>query len=467
MNEVRRFSGKSRLAFAAALSLLVLAIAPGFVPGAAAVEPQDFKCNDLPGTIVGTPESDTLTGTNARDVIIGRGGGDLIRGLGGNDVLCGHGGRDEVLGGDGRDEVSGGLGTDELSGGAGDDTVKGRFGSDTFSGGGGDDLLRGGDGDDLFSGGRGEDLIRGWGGADQMNGGPQNDILRGMSGIDTANGGTGNDLCTAETEISCDESFNDPPAVTTSVGSTSYTEGDPATTIDGSLTVTDADDTNLEGGQVRISNNFQSGDDLVFINQNGIGGVYNTGTGVLTLTGTASVADYQTALRSIQFQTTNTNPSSSKTVEFKVNDGDADSNAATKSLSISPSNDAPVVNTSGGSTSYTEGDPATTIDGSLTVTDADDTNLEGGQVRISNNFQSGDDLVFINQNGISGVYNTGTGVLTLTGTASVADYQTALRSIQFQTTNDNPSSSKTVEFKVNDGDVDSNAATKSLSITDV
>ncbi|HEX8648391.1 MAG TPA: tandem-95 repeat protein [Thermoleophilaceae bacterium] len=257
---------------------------------------------------------------------------------------------------------------------------------------------------------------------------------------------------------------NDAPTVNTSAGDTAYTENSPAATIDSALTVSDPDDTNLEGGQVRISSGFQSGDDLVFVNQNGISGVYNSGTGVLTLTGTASVAAYQTALRSVQYQTTSENPSSPKTVEFKVNDGDADSNLATKNVVVTPANDAPVVTTSAGSTSYTEGDPATTVDGALTVSDADDTNLEGATVSISTGFQSGDDLVFVNQNGISGVYNTGTGVLTLTGTASVADYQTALRSVQFQTTNDNPSG-KTVEFKVNDGSLDSASAFKTINIT--
>ena len=257
---------------------------------------------------------------------------------------------------------------------------------------------------------------------------------------------------------------NDAPTVNTSAGDTSYTENAPATAVDNALTVSDPDDTNLESAQVRISSGFQSGDDLVFVNQNGISGVYNSGTGVLTLTGTASKANYQTALRSVQYQTTNENPSSPKTVEFKVNDGDTDSNLATKNVVVTPANDAPVVNTSAGNTSYTEGDPATTIDGALTVSDADDTNLESAQVRISSGFQSGDDLVFVNQNGISGTYNSGTGVLTLTGTASLADYQTALRSVQYQTTNDNPSG-KTVEFKGNDGDLDSAAAFKTINIT--
>ena len=52
--------------------------------------------------------------------------------------------------------------------------------------------------------------------------------------------------------------------------------------------------------------------------------------------------------------------------------------------------------------------------------------------------RAGDELVFTNQSGISGSYNAGTGVLTLTGTATVANYQAALRSIQFRSTNVDP-----------------------------
>ena len=100
--------------------------------------------------------------------------------------------------------------------------------------------------------------------------------------------------------------------------------------------------------------------------------------------------------------------------------------------------EAPVVTTSSGSLAYSEGAPAAAIDGALTVTDADDTNLESGQVRISANFETADELVFAAQNGITGTYDSGTGVLTLSGTASVPNYQTALRSIQFRHTGDNP-----------------------------
>jgi hypothetical protein len=50
----------------------------------------------------------------------------------------------------------------------------------------------------------------------------------------------------------------------------------------------------------------QPGDLLVFNNQNNISGSYDAATGVLSLTGTASVAAYQAALQSIDFSTTST-----------------------------------------------------------------------------------------------------------------------------------------------------------------
>ena len=75
---------------------------------------------------------------------------------------------------------------------------------------------------------------------------------------------------------------------------------------------------------------------------------------------------------------------------------------------------------------------------------------------ISAGFFAGDTLNFTNQNGITGSYNGSTGVLTLTGSASLANYQTALRSITFSSTSDNPTSfgtdtSRTITWTANDG----------------
>jgi VCBS repeat-containing protein len=265
---------------------------------------------------------------------------------------------------------------------------------------------------------------------------------------------------------------NNPPVVTTSGGSTAYTEGAPSTAVDNALTVSDVDSPNLASAQVRISNNFESGDSLNFANQNGITGSYNSGTGVLTLTGSSSVANYQTALRSVGYSSgSNQNPATSKDVEFKVNDGLADSNTPTKNLAITRVNNAPTLTTSGGSASYTEQSAAVQPDPGLTLTDPDSANAQGAVVSITSNFSqaNGDTLSFTNQNGITGSYNATTGVLTLSGVSSIANYEAALRSVTFSFTSHNPSTlPRTVSFKAtDDSGADSNTATRQVNVTAV
>jgi hypothetical protein len=259
---------------------------------------------------------------------------------------------------------------------------------------------------------------------------------------------------------------NDAPIVTPSAATPSYTENGAAVVVDAGMTVTDPDDITIESAQVRISANFQPGDTLAFTNQNGITGSYNSGTGVLTLTGPAAIASYQTALRAVTFSSTQDAPTATKTIQFTVNDGTADSNQAAKTVTINSVNDAPVVDTSAGTTANTE-NALSVVDNAATVTDVDDTTLNSAVVAITAGRQTGDELQFTDQNGITGSYNSGTGVLTLTGSSSVANYQTALRTVQFRTANDNPTTTRTIGFTVNDGDTDSNTDTKAITITPV
>ena len=125
-----------------------------------------------------------------------------------------------------------------------------------------------------------------------------------------------------------------------------------------------------------------------------------------------------------------TNPTFSLTVRATDNGTPVLFGQATVTVNLTDANEPPTVTTSGGSAAYTENAAAVAIDGGLTVADVDDTNLENAQVRISVEF-SRDNLAFTNQNGITGSYNSVTGALTLTGTATKANYQTALRSIGF------------------------------------
>ncbi len=146
----------------------------------------------------------------------------------------------------------------------------------------------------------------------------------------------------------------------------------------------------------------------------------------LTLTGVASLAAYQTALRSITYVNTSENPSTSgRTVSFVVNDGH-DPSAATRGLSVTAINDPPVMATSSGSAAYTEDGLPVTVDPALTASDVDSAMLASATIVISAGYVSGQDtLLFTSQLGITGSWDAVTGTLTLSGAATLTDYQTA------------------------------------------
>ena len=101
---------------------------------------------------------------------------------------------------------------------------------------------------------------------------------------------------------------------------------------------------------------------------------------------------------------------------------------------------APVVTPSGTTNTFTVGGSAVAVDSGVTVASYD-TDLTGATVTISaGTLQSGDTLNFTNQNGISGSYSGG--VLTLSGSATPAQYQTALQSVTFSTTSTNTTSTR-------------------------
>ncbi len=130
-----------------------------------------------------------------------------------------------------------------------------------------------------------------------------------------------------------------------------YREGGAATIIAAGLTLSDADNTDLTGATVTISGGFTAGDVLGFADQNGITGSYDSGTHVLTLTGTATVAEYQAALRSVTFSSTSDNPdvfgtNATRSVTWAVDDGQSAnhaSNTPTTTLAFAAVNDAPVI----------------------------------------------------------------------------------------------------------------------------
>ena len=260
-----------------------------------------------------------------------------------------------------------------------------------------------------------------------------------------------------------------PGNITTTAAALAYTENQAATAVDNALSLApDPDGDYYQSATVSISSGFVSSQDvLAFTNANGITGSFNATTGVMTLTGNASIARYQAALRSITYANTSDDPiTATRTVSFVINDGTADSNTATRNVTVTAVNDAPVVTTTAAALAYTENQAATLVDPNLTVSDADGTTLTGATVSIGTGFATGQDvLAFTNQGGITGSYNATTGVLTLSGTATLATYQTALRTVTYVNTSDNPSTTtRTVTFAANDGGAANNIGSGSRNI---
>ncbi|NEV00908.1 hypothetical protein [Bradyrhizobium uaiense] len=131
--------------------------------------------------------------------------------------------------------------------------------------------------------------------------------------------------------------------------------------------------------------------------------------------------------------------------------------------------DAPPVVTAGHTLNYLEGQPATALDPALTVTDSDSANLAHATVQITGNYVSGQDvLAFVNTATITGTFDAVHGTLTLTGNDTVAHYQTALDSITYLNTSNNPSGlARTVTIIANDGIVDSTPVTDTINVTPV
>jgi uncharacterized repeat protein (TIGR01451 family) len=205
---------------------------------------------------------------------------------------------------------------------------------------------------------------------------------------------------------------------------------------------------------------------LSFTNQNGITGVYTAASCLMTMTGSSSPANYQAALRSVKYNNTSANPSTAaRTVTWIGNDGTAASTAVTSTINISAVNNAPVL-TAGGTLSYTENAAATVIDNTITVIDLDSANLSSATAQITTNCVSPQDVLsFTNQHGISGVYTAASCLMTMTGSSSLANYQTALRSVKYNNTSATPSTAaRTVTWIGNDGTAASTAVTSTITV---
>ncbi|WP_229752453.1 immunoglobulin-like domain-containing protein, partial [Pseudomonas brenneri] len=155
---------------------------------------------------------------------------------------------------------------------------------------------------------------------------------------------------------------------------TTFTEGGNSVSIaDTDIKITDPDSTQLTGATVVLTNT-QPNDSLGYSNVTGITvtSVTDPVTGkiTLTLTGTASLADYMQQIKNITFSNSSDNPSTTpRTITVTVTDGGNYSNVATTTVNVTAVNDAPVA--TGSAVTGTEDTPLKLTWANFGVTDVD------------------------------------------------------------------------------------------------
>jgi hypothetical protein len=128
----------------------------------------------------------------------------------------------------------------------------------------------------------------------------------------------------------------------------------------------------------------------------------------------------------------------------------------------------PIVRTGDPLASFASNGPPVVAAPALQIFDAADPVLTGATVRIATNFHSAEDMLgFANTGSITGAYNTGSGTLSLTGSASPDDYQAALASVTYRSNAVHPQTDvRTLQWTVTNGTNSSAAAQSTATTTD-
>ena len=277
---------------------------------------------------------------------------------------------------------------------------------------------------------------------------------------------------------------------------TSWTEdAGPVAIVDSDATLSDPDSANLSSLTITITNQLDGAAEVLSADTTGtsITASFNSGTGILTLSGSDTVANYLTVLKTVTYDNSSDTPSTTaRNITFVASDGTNSSTGATTTVTMNAANDAPVLTIPGGTTAYVEG-AYQHITPSATVTDADSPNFDGGQltVSITSGGEATDDIyIFTTSNvlasGTNLSYDFGSGfvligsisggngagdplIVTFNANATATAIQDVVEEVFFRAVTDDPSTTpRTIEFVLTDGDGGTSATqSRTISVTPV
>ncbi|MGE2837303.1 hypothetical protein, partial [Mycobacterium sp. SMC-4] len=225
-----------------------------------------------------------------------------------------------------------------------------------------------------------------------------------------------------------------PPTVVT-IGAPLFKLGGSPVRVITSASITDLDSDQLSGATVRIATGAKTGDVLSYsqLNGNPITASWDAETMTLTLSGVATIAQYEAALKAVTFTTTE--GGLPRGLSVSVTDDAEVASLVPGAALVTVIGLPPAVVTIGAPLFKLGGSPVRVIS-SASITDLDSDQLSGATVRIATGAKTGDVLSFIaiEGNPITGTWDANTMTLTLSGVATIAQYEAALKAVTFTTT---------------------------------
>jgi hypothetical protein len=193
----------------------------------------------------------------------------------------------------------------------------------------------------------------------------------------------------------------------------------------------------------------------------GVTATYNATTGVLSFTGPASAAAYQSMLQAIVYNNTSDTPNTTqRSVTVVVSDGSLSSTSHTIAISVTPVNDAPVAHIEPPSFAATE-QTSLILSGKISGTNIMSiSDVDSGSDTMTVKLTVGEGVLNVSK-GNSGVDTvTGSGTSTVTITGSVAEINNLLGGvdtgvgsagvIEYLNTSDSPAANTLLTLYVND-----------------
>ena len=233
--------------------------------------------------------------------------------------------------------------------------------------------------------------------------------------------------------------------------------GDTTYTYDGT-SITDGTNTIGSGSVMQVATTLQKdgatpiGSSILFD--------FATGEYTYTINSTLGGVQYNESFAVVIVD--NDGDSVTKTLSFDVNTAQIDN---TPKLDLDADDTTTVDDSDDYNTAYTLGKQGISIaDSDVSITDNDDTDIESATITLTN--AKVGDVLFAGTlpSGITASAYTN-GVITLSGSATLGDYESAIEAISFYSS-DSDKSDRVITVTLNDGDDNSNTATTTIKVAD-